>query len=96
MKQKRPVSIYSVLEVLGKAVIFGFFIFSSFIGGTAGLGYTDGVNYFVCNHGDYTQVSEMMWIISFVFEIIFWLNIPGTVVCYFLKNRESNNKNEHI
>ena len=52
---------------------FGFMVFSEVIGGSAGNGYCEGSHYYVGNHGFYTEVSEGIWNISYVWGNIFIL-----------------------
>ena len=68
----------TIWNALGWIIILGFFVFSAVIGGSAGLGYQEGERYFVGNHGDYTEVSQTVWKISTVLEILFWIFIPLT------------------
>ena len=76
-KEKRKTSLLiTIWNALGWIIILGFFVFSAVIGGSAGLGYQEGERYFVGNHGDYTEVSQTIWKISSVLEILFWIFIP--------------------
>ena len=75
MKNKRNKSgiFISLWITLGVIVILGFFVFSMIIGGTAGNGYQDVV-----------QVSEIIWKISSIWEILFWIFILLTPIGAFV------------
>lgn len=77
MKNKRNKSdiFISLWITLGVIVIVGFFVFSVIIGGTAGNGYQENGRFFVRDHADVVQVSEIIWIISSIWEILFWIFI---------------------
>ena len=48
------------------------------------MGYCDANEYYVGNHGEYTQVSEIIYHVSYVWEILFWIFIPLTPLgCFF-------------
>lgn len=66
----------TIWNAFGWSLILAFFVFTAIIGGSAGLGYQEGGRYFVGNHGDYTEVSQTVWKISSVLEILFWIFIP--------------------
>ena len=50
------------------------------IGGFASLRYCDANSYYVGNHGEYTQVSELIYHISYAWEILLWIFIPLTPI----------------
>ena len=70
--------------IFGVMIILGFFVFSMIIGGTAGSGYIDGGRYFVCEHSNTVEVSNMVWYISRIWGILFSLFIPLTPIGAFI------------
>ena len=60
-------------NAIGIFIIAGFFLYGFMIGGSASLGYCDANAYYVGNHGEYTQVSEIIYHVSYVWEILFWI-----------------------
>ena len=84
MKKNKINLILTVWNAIGIVIIAGFFIFGFIIGGSAGLGYCESNTYFVGNHGKYTQVSETIYLVSSVWEILFWIFIPLTPIGGFL------------
>ncbi len=84
MKKSKNNLIVSIWNAIGIIIIAGFFLFGFIIGGTATLGYYEANTYFVGNHGEYTQVSETIYRISSVWEILFWIFIPLTPIGAFL------------
>ena len=86
MKEKRNKGdiIITCWVVIGVVIILGFFVFSMIIGGSAGNGYQETGKYFVGEHGNCVEVSETIWIISSVFEILFWIFIPLTPIGAFI------------
>jgi hypothetical protein len=71
----------------GIIILVGFFIYSFVIGGSAGpsgLGYCENGKYYVGSHGDFTQVPEPLWRLSYVWEILFWIFIPLTPIGAFV------------
>ena len=84
MKKSKIDLILTVWKAIGIVIIGGFFVFTIIIGGSAGLGYCEANTYFVGNHGEYTQVSETIYLVSAVWEILFWIFIPLTPIGSFL------------
>ena len=84
MKKNKTNLILTIWNATGIVIIAGFFLFGFIIGGTATLGYCEANIYFVGNHGEYTQVSETIYRISFMWEILFWIFIPLTPIVSFL------------
>lgn len=82
-KEKRNV-ILTLWNALCITVVAAFFVFSDIVGGFAGLGYQEAGTFFVGNHGDYTQVSETVYTISSILEVLFWVFIPLTPLGGFL------------
>ena len=78
MKKNKVNLILAVWNAIGLVIIVGFLIFGFIIGGSASLGYCESNAYFVGNHGEYTQVSEFIYRISYIWEILFWIFIPLT------------------
>ena len=80
-----------IYQVILITVLVSFFIFYMIVGGSAGIGYCEGGQYFVGNHGDYTEVSRTVWIISYVLEALFFITIAiipiGSIL--FSKIREN-------
>ena len=84
MKKNKTNLILTIWNATGIVIIAGFFLFGFIIGGTATLGYCEANIYFVGNHGEYTQVSETIYRISSMWEILFWIFIPLTPIVSFL------------
>lgn len=82
--RKKADFIITVWIAFGIVVILGFFVFSMIIGGSAGNGYQEAGKYFVGDHGSYVEVSETIWIISSVYEILFWISLPLTPIGAFV------------
>ena len=68
----------------GIIIILGFFVFSMIIGGSAGNGYQAAGKYFVGEHGSYMEVSKTIWLISSIYEILFWISLPLTPIGAFV------------
>ena len=70
--KKRPVweRIIKIVGIVCWLVIMSEIAFHAIIGGSATLGYIDNGRYFVRNHGTITEVSETLWTISYVWEIV--------------------------
>ena len=68
---------------LGVIVVLGFFVFSMIIGGSAGLGYQENGHFFVRDHAEVVEVSEVIWTISRIWRILFWIFIPLTPIGAF-------------
>ena len=68
----------------GIIIILGFFVFSMIIGGSAGNGYQEAGKYFVGEHGSYIEVSKTIWLISSIYEILFWISLPLTPIGAFV------------
>lgn len=86
MKEKRNKGdiLITLWIAFGVIVILGFFVFSMIIGGSAGNGYQEAGKYFVGEHGLYVEVSETIWIISGILEILFWIFLPLTPIGAFV------------
>ncbi len=86
MKEKRNKAdiLITLWSAFGVIVILGFFVFSMIIGGSAGNGYQEAGKYFVGDHGSYVEVSETIWIISGILEILFWISLPLTPIGAFV------------
>lgn len=88
--KKKPVSekIIKIVGVVCWLVIMGEIAFHAIIGGSATLGCVENGRYFVRNHGTITEVSETLWTISYVwdvvvtamFALIFVAVIVGTII----------------
>jgi len=76
--------ILTLWNALGITVLVGFFLFSAIVGGSTGQGYEEGGKYFVGEHGNYTEVSQTVFIISGILETLFWIFIPLTPLGGFL------------
>ena len=84
MKKSEPNFILCFWNAIGIVIIAGFFLYSFTIGGSASLGYYENNTYFVGNHGEYTQVSKLIYQISNMWELLFWIFIPLTPLGCFL------------
>ena len=83
MEKKKRNILVSIWSSVGIAVILFFFIFSFCIGGDAYNGYQEAGKYFVASHGDVTEVSKEIWIVSKISTILAWISIPLTPLgCY--------------
>ncbi len=82
--RKKGDLIITLWIAFGVIVILGFFVFSMIIGGSAGNGYQEAGKYFVGEHGSYVEVSETIWIISSIYEILFWISLPLTPIGAFV------------
>ena len=85
MKEKRNKGdVFITLWIaFGVIVILGFFVFSMIIGGTAGNGYQESGHYFVRDHAAVVEVSKMIFEISSIWGILFWIFIPLTPIGAF-------------
>ncbi len=86
MKDKRNKSevFLSLWIAFGVIVILGFFVFSMIIGGSAGLGYQENGRFFVRDHAEIVEVSELIWTMSRIWGILFWIFIPLTPMGAFV------------
>ena len=75
----------TVWNICCAIVLIGFFVFSMIVGGSAVNGYQEAGKYFVGEHGTYVEVSETIWIISNILEILFWFFILGTFVIFIVR-----------
>lgn len=66
-------------------VFIGFLVFSMIVGGSAVNGYQEAGKYFVGEHGRYVEVSETIWIMSNILEILFWVFILGSFVIFIVR-----------
>ena len=80
MKKSKIDLILTVWQAIGIVIIGGFLVFTIIIGGSASLGYCEANTYFVGSHGEYTQVSETIYLVSAVWEILFWIFFPLTLI----------------
>ncbi len=71
-KRDNVVLITRVVAVVIILFIVGFYIFSQVIGGTALLGNNEDGAFFVGNHGELIEVSELAWHISKIWELAVW------------------------
>lgn len=83
--RKKGDMLFTIWNAVGIAVVIGFFVFSMIVGGSAGNGYQEAGKYFVGEHGTYVEVSETIWIISSIFEILFWVFIIGAFVIAIIR-----------
>jgi len=81
-------SIYTVWTILFLLVVGGFFLFSTIIGGSAD--YIEQGKFFVSNHGEISEVSRMIYSISYIWEIIFFLSFPIYFVGLFVISKIQN------
>ncbi len=83
-KTKKGDILITLWIAFGVMIILGFFIFTMIIGGSAGNGYLEAGKYYVCDHGNCVEVSETIWMISSVLEILFWVFVPLTPIGAFV------------
>ena len=84
MKKTKTDMLVSIWNGLGITIILFFFIFSFCIGGSALSGSCEAGKYFVSNHGEVTEVSEEIWMISGISEVLCWVFIPLTPLGCFV------------
>lgn len=82
MKQTKTNILLWLWNILGVAILLGFFVYSCIIGGTAE--YCEEGVYYIANHGELAQVSEAVYVISCIWEALFWVFIPLTPLGGFL------------
>ena len=75
------------LNILSIVVIFGFFLFSMIIGGSAFLGYQDNGRFFVRDHGTVVEVSQVGWNISYIWGVLFLIFLVLAPVGFFTLQR---------
>ena len=83
-KQNEKNIAITIWNVLGISIFLAFFIFSMIVGGSAGNGYQDAGKYFVGDHGNYVEVSQSIYIVSSILEVLFWIFIPLTPLGEFM------------
>ena len=81
MKKDKMNILICFWNAIGIVIIAGFLLYSLIVCGSASLGYCEDNTYFLGNHGEYTQVSEIIYHVSYVWEILFW-------IFYILQNRQ--------
>ena len=84
MKRTRTDILITLWHALAIVVVAGFLVYSILIGGSASLGYCEESMYYVGNHGEYTQVSQVINQISYIWEALFWIFILLTMIGYFV------------
>ena len=84
MKKDKANIFITIWVALGMTIILTFFVFSIVIGGSAGNGYQDAGKYFVGDHGNYVEVSQSIYIVSSILEVLFWIFIPLTPLGAFM------------
>ena len=84
MKKDKGNIFITVWLALGMTIILTFFVFTIVIGGSAGNGYQDAGKYFVGDHGNYVEVSQSIYIVSSILEVLFWIFIPLTPLGAFM------------
>ena len=84
MKKDKGNIFITVWLALGMTIILTFFVFTIVIGGSAGNGYQDTGKYFVGDHGNYVEVSQSIYIVSSILEVLFWIFIPLTTLGAFM------------
>ena len=75
------------LNILSIVVIFGFFLFSMIIGGSAFLGYQENGRFFVRDHGTVVEVSQVVWNISYIWGVLFLIFLVLAPVGFFTLQR---------
>ena len=76
MKKDKGNIFITIWNALGMTIFLTFFVFSIVIGGSAGNGYQDAGKYFVGDHGNYVAVSQSIYTVSSILEVLFWIFIP--------------------
>lgn len=71
-------------RIICYSVILGFFVFSMMIGGSAFLGYQENGRYFVRDHADIVEVSQLIWHISHAWGFLFLIFVLLTPIGEFL------------
>lgn len=84
LERKKGDIIITFWIAFGVVIVLGFCVFSMIIGRDALNGYIENGHYFVGNHGEYVEVSERIWRISCVFEILFWISLPLAPIGAFI------------
>ena len=84
MKKDKGNIFITIWLAVGMTIILTFFVFSIVIGGSAGNGYQDAGKYFVGDHGNYVEVSQSIYIVSSILEVLFWIFIPLTPLGAFM------------
>jgi hypothetical protein len=84
MKKDKGSIFITIWVALGMTIILTFFVFTIVIGGSAGNGYQDTGKYFVGDHGNYVEVSQSIYIVSSILEVLFWIFIPLTPLGAFM------------
>ena len=84
MKKSKGNIYITIWLALGITIILTFFVFSMVIGGSAGNGYREAGKYFVGDHGNYVEVSQSIYIVSSILEVLFWIFIPLTPLGAFM------------
>ena len=78
------------LNILSIVVIFGFFLFSMIIGGSAFLGYQENGRYFVRDHGTVVEVSQVVWKVSYIWGVLFLFFLALAPIGLFIFQRLNN------
>lgn len=100
MKKTKLEILLTVWNVIGIFSVVGFILFSIFIGGSAFHGYCEGGIYYVGDHGIMKETSKMIYEISFIWGVLFWMFIFLTPIGAFLisrideKNKQKKNRLE--
>ena len=79
MKERKN-KIISLWNIFAIMIFVGFFVFCMILGGSASNGYQEAGKYYVGEHGAYTEVSETVWLISSVWEILFFVSLILTMI----------------
>lgn len=79
---KKRKKLWNTLSIV---ILFGFYLLSVIIGGTAGNGYQEHSQYFVGDHTEFVEVSETLWRISGVWEILFWIFLVLSPIGFLIK-----------
>ena len=70
--------------MIGISVIVGFFCFSAIIGGSELNGYIENGLFFVRSHSSVVEVSKRVFIISKIWNVLFYIFLPLTPIGAFL------------
>ena len=70
--KRTKVTVLTLWNTVCIIIVLGFLVFSMLIGGSASLGFEQNGQFFVGNHGEVVEVTETLYVISSIWEIIFW------------------------
>lgn len=83
-------AIYKIWNVISGIVVFGFFVYSMLIGGSAFLGFQENGRYFVRDHGTVMEVSQVVWKVSYIWGVLFLFFLALAPIGLFIFQRLNN------